>query len=502
VALGVGGTLAYQKDETMSDVNVQTVGIVDIAQLEYERVVDATKGAADNEPNNANWVALPEYATEFNGVTYIPDALQRFTQNKTMAPAYYSNTDGVVMWDDRTNHTASDDPESHQQSWKEIGAPGSNQLFDDSISNVLDKFVFVENIGGKDAYVRTVFAFEKGIFTAEDYNDKMVHLNRNTEATGTNWKWTPFSESMKATIGGTEYYLTVATYNRGDGIVKPGEITRPSLLQVFFDPAVENEHIKALGDTYNILAISQAVQADLSPNLNAEESLNKAFGEITATNHPWTNTARVSNREDINKALGKSDALIFENDISLNADMSSSYGKAGLVQNGETIFGQNNTLSVSGANSTWDCAIATRGGKISNLNVKGAFRAVFAYKTDDDVIIEDCTLEAVYPIHSDSATKSFIVSNCKLLGWTSYASSMKGATFTDCYFGKGCGYAFMRPYAPTTLKNCEFEIGFKIDASRTSITFVDCYYDGQLITEDNVGTLLSSGTVTIQNTKK
>jgi len=300
VALGVGGTLAQQNETTQTDVNVQTVGIVDIAQLEYERVVDATKGAADGV-ENANWVALPEYDTEFNGVTYTPDALQKFTKGKSMAPAYYSN--GKVMWDDRIGYSSETDPKSHQQPWKEIGAPGSNQLFDDSISNVLDKFVFVQNTGEKDAYVRTVFAFEKGIFTADDYNDKMVHLNRNTEKDGTTWKWTPFSESMKATIGGTEYYLTVATYNRGDGIVKPTEITRPSLLQVFFDPAVENEHIKALGDTYNILAISQAVQADLSPNLNAEQSLNAVFGEVTDESHPWVTPTEIKNENDLQNAL-------------------------------------------------------------------------------------------------------------------------------------------------------------------------------------------------------
>ncbi len=236
-----------------------------------------------------------------------------------MSPAYYS--DGTVKWDDRTGST-SQDGLGYQQPWKEIGAPGANQLFDDSISNVLDKFVFVENTGGKDAYVRTVFAFEKGNFTVDDYNDKLVHLNRNTETDGTTWKWTPFSEEMKATIEGTEYYLTVATYNRGDGVVKPGEITRPSLLQVFFDSTVKNEHIKALGDTYNILAISQAVQADMG-DLTAAQALDKAFGAITATSHPWVDGIKVgfevSNDAELADAINAGETEIWLNEGTYHA---------------------------------------------------------------------------------------------------------------------------------------------------------------------------------------
>ncbi len=54
VALGIGGTLAEQKETTQTDVNVQTVGIVDIAQLEYERVVDPEAGKKDGVENNGD----------------------------------------------------------------------------------------------------------------------------------------------------------------------------------------------------------------------------------------------------------------------------------------------------------------------------------------------------------------------------------------------------------------------------------------------------------------
>ncbi len=330
VALGVGGTLATQHNKTATAANVQTVGPVEIAQLEYERVVD----------NTGNWVPTDVTVSfpQADGTTdeYVGDKLQKFTQGKPMSPAYYA--DGSVKWDDREGSQAATGAESHQQPWAEIGAPGSNQLFDDSISNVLDKFVFVENTGGKDVYVRTVFAFEAGKFTAKDYEkDGLVHLNRNG---GSNWSWTPFSENMKTNINGTDYYLTVATYTRNNGIVEPEEITRPSLLQVFFDPAVENEHIKALGDTYDILVISQAVQADLSPDLTVDEALNVAFDQVTAKNHPW-------NKKDANDNL-ENELPTFVNTAE---ELTKALDKAGLANAGSnTIY---ITSDIDMANTEW-----------------------------------------------------------------------------------------------------------------------------------------------------
>ena len=152
LTLAIGGTLAYLQD-TDADVNVMTLGDVHIEQHEYERVVD----------EDGNWVSTGE--TDKYG--YTPDKIKEFTQGKPLYPAVF--TDGVIKWDDRNGSENASGTGSHQQSWGQIGAPGSNQLFDASVKNAIDKFVFVENTGKSDAYVRTWIAMEQGDVAAEDF---------------------------------------------------------------------------------------------------------------------------------------------------------------------------------------------------------------------------------------------------------------------------------------------------------------------------------------------
>ena len=102
---------------------------------------------------NGNWVSTGTV----DQWGYTPDKLEEFKQDELLLP-----TTGTPAWDDRVP--------GHQQSWAEVGAPGSNQLFDDSVKNVIDKFVFVKNTGKGDAYIRTWFAFEQGDVAAEDFN--------------------------------------------------------------------------------------------------------------------------------------------------------------------------------------------------------------------------------------------------------------------------------------------------------------------------------------------
>ena len=166
---GVASSIAYLTD-TESDVNVMTVGNVKIAQLEYERVVD----------EDGKWVVE-------NGM----EKLQPYTQNKPIAPAVYK--DGNVKWDDRKN----DDNSDYYQKWTQIGASGANQLFDDSVKNVIDKFIFVENTGRKDAYYRTIVAIEE----PEGVYENAIHIND----TGLN----KFVKNYigHTVINGTRFYL-------------------------------------------------------------------------------------------------------------------------------------------------------------------------------------------------------------------------------------------------------------------------------------------------------
>ena len=78
-------------------------------------------------------------------------------------------------------------------------------------------------------------------------------------------------------------------------------------------------------------------------------------------------------------------------------------------------------------------------------------------------------------------------------GWTSYAATLANVSFTNCKFGEGNNYAFLRPYAPSTFANCEFETGFKLDATKTSsIVLENCTVNGVALTAENLTTLLGA----------
>lgn len=272
LAMGVSGTMAYLSD-TDDDVNVMTLGNVDIEQIELERVPQE-----GHEATNDAWVSTGE--TDKYGHT--PDEMQDFNQSKPLYPAVFA--DGQIKWDDRTD--------GHEQSWQNVvseagnPAPGASKLFDDSVKNAVDKFVFVENTGKSDAYVRTVIAFEQGSLTSEGF-DKVIATNGDAM----HWNWETVATDV--VIDGNEYVIAVATYmgptTEPTGILAPGAVTYPSLLQVYMLPEATNEDCIAIdgneNGTYDILVVSQAVQT--AGFANAEAALNAAFGEVSATSHPW-----------------------------------------------------------------------------------------------------------------------------------------------------------------------------------------------------------------------
>lgn len=213
--------------------------------------------------------------------------------------------------------------------------------------------------------------------------------------------------------------------------------------------------------------------------------------------------------DQVKSALNAGEGFAFGTDITVETDEieSSSYGKTGLNHtNGGVIDGNGKTLTVKGADSTWDSAIYTKGGTIKNLNVKGAFRGIFTGGLTSDLIIDNVTFNDVtYTFNADGKGVSdykLKVKNSTLNGWTSYSNIFKSVSFTNCNFGEGRGYAFLRPYNPTTLTNCNFSTGFKLDASKTEgIILKNCTVDGVAITQENITTLLGTGAVnaTVQN---
>ena len=137
------------------------------------------------------------------------------------------------------------------------------------VRNELDKMVFVRNDGNREAYVRTIFAFETTADWSLNSFQKLIHLNNNTQ----DWSWAWIEAPV--TIGEGLYYVAVATYQH---ILAPNALSEISLSQVLMDKSVAAEDFTKLGDTYQILVYTQAIQADgfESP----EAALNEGFGVI------------------------------------------------------------------------------------------------------------------------------------------------------------------------------------------------------------------------------
>lgn len=225
----VGGTMAYFTD-TDADVNVMSLGNIKIVQNETDR----------------------------NGDAYV-DGQKLFPAVKGEG---YLSKDGTIIDTDGKTTLA---------------------IWDNSINNEIDKFVSVTNGGTEDAYVRTILAFE----TVRSYE----------EGSSTNWTdlhdhfflmngdYTYLKDDagnfVYATIDGTEYVLAVKTY--ADPL-KAGETTTASLRQFALTWEAGNEVYDFFGESYDILALSQAVQVAGFETVGAEAALNEGFGEVTPEN--------------------------------------------------------------------------------------------------------------------------------------------------------------------------------------------------------------------------
>ncbi len=462
IALAISGTIAYLTN-TDEDVNVMTLGNVSIVQHEYERIEKAD--------GTYEMVTSAKYGEGYK--------LKEFTQAKPLYPATGAITGwgGIVPLDQIK------------------GASGSQAVLE-GLNNVQDKFVLVENTGKSDTYVRTLVALEYGSNTKD-----IIGIS-----TGDFWTW---NQIGIVEIDSNNYYLFEAIYKGSGsrhigGILPAGEYTYNSLAQVYLKNEATNEDCVALdgneNGTYDILVLSQAVQ--IKGFDSAEQALDAAFGDITTANHPWTDGVSIpavaANADELVEALenGK-DVLLSENIRIDPANMSNAYGKTGInVKNGQTINGNNKTIDIKGAGGTWDSGINTTGGEINDLTVTGSFRGIFINHNSENkskVVLNNVTIDGTtYTISCDQGTNSgFEANNSTFNGWTSYAATLGEATFNNCSFGEGNGYAFCRPYAPTVFVGCDFEAGYEMDP-RAAVTFADCTIGGKALTDKNLATLVTS----------
>ena len=471
LALAATGTLAYLTD-TDSDVNVMTLGNVDIEQIELQR----------SEVYQEKW--------DKGGYSFVPNDgdLIDFANGKPLYPAYPTpGGTGYELTDDRpadyylyvTAQSGVKDP-----MWR-----------NDQLAGVQDKFVFVENTGNSDAYVRTLLAFEcpEGITYGTDENADLI-LNLANDPDNLIW-----ADHGNIELNEKTYMLKSATYVNA---LEPGKISRPSLLQVVMSHLCGNEEVALLGPDYEILTLSQAIQVENLTELGAAAALDAGFGEVTKENaEKWFTdeitpaSVDVTTGAEINEALEEGlNVRLPGGTMELPSNASNGYGKTAITQfNGGIIDGNGTVIKASDSDGTWDSAITTSGGKITGLRIAEGFRGVFVNSNKDRVYLENVIFDGTtYTIHCDSGSNGGLTaSGCTFNGWTSYAGTIGDVLFKECDFGEGAGNAYCRPYAPTVFDECEFEAGFVIDPV-ADIVLDHCTLDGEKITDANVGDLVTN----------
>ncbi|MBQ7010488.1 MAG: hypothetical protein IJN63_02185, partial [Clostridia bacterium] len=338
--LVVGGTVAYLQD-TDSDVNVMTVGNVYIEQHEYQRAEGVAHDAGDMGAGN--------------GVT--EGALVPFVQGQALYPAVPKNNVS-------TDYSAEQNNEDlfFWGDYVYSGTAGNGLWDDNNHSNVMDKMVFVENTGKSDAYFRTIIAFEcpEGMTYGVEPYSQGNKLMMNVNAASYDWE-----EIGYVTIDGVRYWVEVATYKN---ILAAGNQSHPSLLQVVMTHNATNEDMELIGDSYEILAFSQAVQT--AGFDNAATALDTAFGDITTTNHPWVDNAPVIptvvvNEKELRAALKAGGNILLANDIT--ADGTSLEVPEGVIVNLD-LNGKTLANPVSGAPALANYGILTIDGEGAIVN--------------------------------------------------------------------------------------------------------------------------------------
>ena len=134
----------------------------------------------------------------------------------------------------------------------------------------ISKIVSVKNTGKSDCYFRTLIAFE-------DITSDTFMVEPNVQSTG-DYICTSFNgPTYEFTADdGTKYVVMEFV---GKTKLEPGKTTTASLNGVRFNETCTNEDMEALGGTYEVLVLSQAVQTE--GFADATTALDTAFGDVT-----------------------------------------------------------------------------------------------------------------------------------------------------------------------------------------------------------------------------
>ncbi len=257
---------------------------------------------------------------------------------------------------------------------------------------------------------------------------------------------------------------------------------------------------ESAGNEYQNATFGKFSVQVVATQLNAEsDSFGSDYDEDAFVADEYVKTA--DEMIDAIENAGQGEVIGLMNNIKIDpANMSNAYGTTGInIKNGQTLDGNGHTLDIKGAGGTWDSGINTTGGTIRNLTVTGSFRGIFINHNStysEPVILENVIIDGTtYTISCDQGmNQNLLAKKSTFNGWTSFAATLGKAEFVDCDFGEGNGYAYCRPYAPTTFVGCDFEAGFEMD-TRAAVTFENCTIGGVALTADNLATLVTSNIV-------
>jgi hypothetical protein len=273
---------------------------------------------------------------------------------------------------------------------------------------------------------------------------------------------------------------------------------------------VTNEDIALLGNSYEILVMSQAVQADGFKG-DAMNALDTAFGAVTTDSNPWKGAAasaevvKAANAEGLAAALANADA---SKDVTVILDAgnytfpASSLkknvtlvcnpgvvfeGKSGLNVNGATVIGA--TFSNEGAIA----AAGTINGTFKNCVFEGSEALRWCY-TGETVVFENCTFKTDFRgVHFDGSAGTVIFRNCELSGFNALGGDalfvFDGCTFTQ----DESSYNGLNLYVDATLTNCTFV--FKSGVTN----FIDCEGVGQTLTINGCTATLDGADIAIMD---
>lgn len=277
-----------------------------------------------------------------------------------------------------------------------------------------------------------------------------------------------------------------------------------SLTIVFTVEAAQGNMDTAGMTEYSVpIVSSNSEMSELISEAEENETITIASTAPVAISDLATNGVTITGVSKEGTKLSTSANKITADDVTISNATINGGGASGNTGN-LNISGNNTTIEnvdFVGTGSNINIAVSTNAGNqgttFKNTTIKNAFRGIQFWKLSGDSLIENCVLDNnVYTFNVDSVVPGarLFVKNTTLNGWTSYTNGIELVSFDNCKFGQGAGWAYLRPYSTTEIKNCEFtHAEFQLNAGGTStytITLTNCTKNGVAITAENVKTLL------------